>query len=232
MNKINYLLSVLLIAGVFQGYSQNTSQISVIGTASASVKPSVVKLSLNISGIEENYNEAVSSLFERSAQVMQELQNAGFDEKEIFTSNLSISKNSRYQDGKQVQSYFASEMISVDFSFDENRLLSILSRLSASLAEPDIRFSFDLTDEEKETIKTELMENAIKDARKSAEILASAAGTSLGGILKINYGSLESPVTPRGEMMTMAASRSSISSYNPEDLQMSQQVQVIFLLNQ
>lgn len=232
MKNPKFLMTVALTCILASSYGQNPPQIAVIGEASTSLKPSLVRLSLNITGIEDTYNEAASTLFERSNQIGKELKDAGFAEDEIYTSNLSISRNSRFQDGQQVQSYYASQTITVQFDFKEAKLLGVLNKLSSSTAEPDIRFSFDLSDEEKEKIKHELLEGAIKDARKTAETLARASNQTLGNIAKINYGLVDIPVGPARTSVSMEVSRSSLQSFNPEDLQMSQKVQVIFLLKQ
>ena len=199
--------------------------INVVGTGQVRGTPDVLKLTLGVSTRAKSAGEALSHNSELSSKLNGVLRDAGVDEKDIQTADLSISPI--FDDnGENVIAYGVSN--TVDVKIRELAKAGKIVDAAAGVAGDEIVvnglvFSFDDNSELVAQARTE----AVKRAKSQAEQLAKAAGVELGDILTITEGSPpEGPVlkaAPRS-----AAASDSATPIEPGSQSLSVQVNMTF----
>lgn len=187
---MKYVLTLLLISTTFWTVAQDeTSILRVKGNSELSVKPTRTVISLTIKSVNPTYAGSVENLIKRVDILHQALRGIQFKEHEIITSNFSVSEHRVMKDRQWVVDGFAAvQTINVQFEQDKERLLAVLNTSASSSSTPDISLSFELDNERKLKLKSELIKLAVKDAKVKAELIATEAGYEIIGIQEINYG--------------------------------------------
>lgn len=165
--------------------------IKVVGNGALTVKPDTIRLLLNLEGTRIDYNEVL----ELSARQIEELYSCldvlDIPREDLKTLSFGVTtKNELQQDAQQLwkqvfigYSFFQS--LKLDIPNTNENLGKIIYAITGCSFSPHIQLQHVVKDTE--AAKTELLENAVMDARKKAEIIARCAGVTLGEILSINY---------------------------------------------
>jgi len=184
--------------------NKETRTINVVGTGQVRGTPDVLDLTIGVSTRAKSAGEALSRNSDLSNKLNGVLRDAGVDEKDIQTSNLSISPI--YDDnGENVIAYGVSNTVEVKIR-DLDKAGKIVDA-AAGVAGDEIVvnglvFSFDDNSELVAQARTE----AVKRAKSQAEQLAKAAGVELGDILTISEAS-----APEGPVLEAAPRQASTS---------------------
>lgn len=237
---MKHLIFYILIISSIQLSAQEKKEaiIDVVGSAKVSVSPDIGVLNIRLSDIQPQMNEVVSSLGKKSNYYLELLQELGFKEEEIKTTNFSISKNRVYVKRQYVDSgYIASQSIKLEFTYDKKVLTKILNRFSKSKEQIDFSFNFKLSEELKKKVQLQIIENAIEDAKIKSKTIANSAELNLVKIKKIAYGHGTSSVNnmmkfTRESNYAADLSNSDGATYNftPNDIVMSDNVTVIWFV--
>lgn len=166
-------------------------QMTVTGKGQAEVTPDVIGLNFNLETILPRYNDMLEESARSSHELLKIAMANGFEEKDLKTTSYTVNtryhsyqnKNDKYQ--KEFIGYETRQSFQLEFPMDFKRLASILSKLSKSNINPEFTIYFTIAD--KEAVKDLVLVDATKKARKSAQVLADAAGVQLGSILQIDY---------------------------------------------
>lgn len=177
---------ILLVSSIVNAQE---STLSIKGSATVSVKPTVTVITMSIRSTQDSYTSAIQNMVSRVDQLTSEMKKIGFKENEIITSNFNINKQFNYNQNRVKKEVFdAHQTIRVQFTQDKDRLLEVLNRAVSSEATPEISISFDLENKKKKEIKDQLIKLALKDAKDKAELISEETGCKLAGIKTINYG--------------------------------------------
>ena len=123
----------------------------------------------------------------------------------------------------------------LEFPSDSERLGKILYALAQSGTDPECHIAFTVAD--KESAKELLLACAVKDASAKAEVLAGAAGVTLGDLQNIDYSwgelnfyarPMESPLMAKGMAVNESARDSIDLDINPGDVQLSETVTLVW----
>jgi uncharacterized protein YggE len=179
--------------GQSSGSSDDPRTINVVGTGQVRGTPDVLDLTVGVSTRDKSAGEALTHNSELSNKLIGVLRDAGVDEKDIQTANLSISPVYD-DDGENVIAYGVNN--TVDVKIRDLAKAGKIVDAAAGVAGDEIVlnslfFSFDDNSELVAQARTE----AVKRAKAQAEQLAKAAGVELGDILTISEASApEGPV--------------------------------------
>lgn len=184
------IATLFLILVTFISVAQDSiSILRVRGNSELSVKPTRTVISLSIKSINPTYARSVEELIKRVDILTKVLRDIKFKEEEIITSTFSVNKNRIYTDGEwKDEGFVAVQNMKVQFEQDKKRLLKVLNSATSSKADPEISLSFELDNERKLKLKSELIKLAVKDAKAKAGLIATEAGCEIIGIREINYG--------------------------------------------
>lgn len=164
----------------------SAATLSVTGEGSVNVAPDMATISL---GVTVNGDTAKAALDANSAAlsaVVEKLKAAGIDAKDIQTTGLSINPMFDFSasgNPQRVLGYNASNMVTVRVRAIDT-VGAILDASVTDGANTLNGISFGLTDPVPATDEARVA--AVADARRRAELLATAAGVALGPIVSIS----------------------------------------------
>ena len=216
-----------------------TRTIKVTGKSSVQASPDYTRISLCISDTLKEYDLCLEKSVEDMNIILECIKQFGFDRKELKTSSFDIhrktegyyDKNDKWRN--RFIGYEYTENLNFTFKNDNERLGKILYALSHLSIIPEIHISYFCSDAE--TIKNQLLELAIKDAKIKAEILTKASGVKLCEILDIDYSwiniTLESDnmkfCQPQG-LADYCVESSYDVDFEPDDISTSDSVRITF----
>ena len=188
MKRAGILL--LLLALVFPVLAQEASStLKVQGVSKLTVKPTRTVVSFNIRSVQPTYAGSVQELIRRVDLLSEVLKNLEFPEDEIITSTFSVRPHTYFDRGTRRDSgYVATQTIRVELDQDQDRLLQLLNKATASKADPAISLEFSLSRQEQAGLQNELIRLAVEDAHKKAALICEASGYQIHGIEEIQYG--------------------------------------------
>ena len=165
--------------------------IRVTGKGNVSVAPDLIQANITITGIKPKYEDAVKESAKNGASLKEAIKRAGLDPDTLKTSRFNISPYyERYQDIKKqwkqkLIGYQFNHMFVIRFDNDNE----ILGKVLYELAHYDNNATFNIsyTVKDIESVKAELLKDAVADSRRKAEVIACAAKVGLKEIEQIDY---------------------------------------------
>lgn len=201
--------------------------ISVSGRGHADVAPDIAVLTLGVATDGATPREALDKNNAAMTAVMDGLKTLGFGVTDMQTSGLAV--NAQYDYNTQpakLTSYQAVNGITLRVK-DISRLGEILDLVVSAGANQINGLSFDVADKEKAL--TDARMKAVADAKAKADLMAGAAGTSVGRVISISEGTISSP----GPMpvQTMRADSAAAVPIASGEVGLEAQVYVVYELN-
>ena len=216
-----------------------TRTIKVTGKSNVKASPDYTRISLTLSDTLKEYDECLAKSVEDMNIVVECIKCLGFERNELKTSSFEIDRKmqsyrDKYDNWKErFLGYEYTENLNFSFKNDNERLGKILYALAHLSIIPEIRISYFCSDVE--SIKNQLLELAIKDAKKKAELLTGASGVKLCEILDIDYSwinvTLESDNMRFCEPMVLedcCAKGAYDVDFEPDDISTSDSVRITF----
>ena len=207
-------------------YLANEKTIAVTGTAMTSVEPDLLNVRLGIETQGKTASEALSANSEMMDKIIQSLRSIGIQESEISTSSLSIHPQYEYihdeilkKETRQLVGYEASNIISVETK-NLDLAASIIDNAVGSGANRVDSVYFSLSPEIHMTLKDQLLEKAVLNAREKAQSALAPLDYQITGVQSVSLSEFAVPYPQpvfRGSMdmsesMMMKSSTSVFSS--------------------
>lgn len=206
--------------------------ITVVGQGSTRVKPDIARVTVGVETSATTIAEAVDENEVQMESVLAALQGAGIAEKDIQTTNFSISLD-RYpepsprSDEEQAQStYRVSNMVNVTIR-DLEQVGAVLDAVIEAGANNIWGVSF--TVEDPSEARTEARADAVTDARERAEALAELSGVELGPVMSVSEVISGGAVPMAYDAMVERAAGGG-TSISPGELEIGYQVQVSYFI--
>ncbi len=163
----------------------------VTGKGKIKIKPDMTRVTMSLSNLCKDYDEALRQSSENSGLLRKVICNLGFDESELKTVNFNVDvQNESYRDRydnwrNRFMGYKVNHILKIEFDSNNVLLGRLLAMISDSAAKPEFNISFFVKDSE--SAKNQLLGNAVKDAQAKASVLAEASGVKVGAIRTIDY---------------------------------------------
>jgi uncharacterized protein YggE len=158
--------------------------ITVSATGYATAEPDQARLSTGVTSEAETAKEALAANSELMQKVIAGLKESGIDAKDIQTSNFNVEP--RYDTGKSstpvINGYRVSNQVEI-LVRDLKSLGGLLDKLVSLGANQMHGLTFVVS--KAETLKDEARKEAVANARRRAELLATAAGAGVGEVVSI-----------------------------------------------
>lgn len=215
--------------------------IRVTGIGSVSVKPDTTSLRITFGGIYKDYEETVRQSAEKTKILREAIEKSGLPGEALKTKDFSIeSEYESYRDynndyKKRFLGYKFYHRTQIQFPKDNKMLGRILYELS--LCSVKVEFSIDYTVKDKDAVKKEVIKHAVENSREKAEIMAIAAGVSLGEVQSIDYswGEIDirtSPVDKLEVRKSYALEPSYDIDIEPDDIDLTDTVTMVWEIKQ
>jgi len=191
------LAAITLLAAPAVAQVIPPATVSVTGEATVSVPPDLAQVDGGVSSDAKTAREAFEANNAAMGKVLLVLKGAGFEEKDIQTSRLSLqpqSAPSRSGGPSTIVGYRASNRVTVRVR-DLAKLASVIDMLVGAGANDIGGIGFSVSNASK--LLDEARERAVADARRKAEIYAKATGVTLGAPVSISEESSPGPMPYR-----------------------------------
>lgn len=162
--------------------------LTVTGRGTASADADLVVLRFGVTGRDPSYAASVEELNRRVEVLRADLGASGVERDRLRTTGFNIRPDTRYdreRDEEIFLAYVASHRLRLELPFDMDTLNGVLTRVARSASEAAVTVSFQVADTE--ALRRAAMRAAVGDAMESARVLADAAGTKLGEMVRIDY---------------------------------------------
>lgn len=246
------VLAVMLVGAVLlsgcapslQAAPASTSEslsrtITVVGHGEVKARPDVAKTSIGVEVLNVSIDDAMTEAKARMATIVDALKKLGIADKDIQTSNFSISfeRNQtseipavttgavRSEGAEQPTGYYrVSNTVQVTIR-NMDLISSVLDGSVSAGANNIWGISFELADTT--GLEVQARENAVKDAKARAESLAQLNGVSLGSVVAVSevVGNATYPVV----LEAKAFDRGS-TTVEPGELSYATQIQVVYAI--
>jgi uncharacterized protein YggE len=196
--------------------------ITVVGEGKAAASPNLARVSVGVTTFAPTATEATKENNDKMTGIINTLKDLGIADKEIQTTNYSISPEFSSQKGEtnQITGYRVSDTVQVTVH-NLDKIGTVLDRVTQAGANNISGISFGI--ENPATLQGEARAQAFADAQARAEDLAKLGGVQLGEILSISESSGGGPVP-------VANALSSTAPIQPGQIEVHTQIQVIYAI--
>lgn len=213
--------------------------ISVTGRGNIHVVPDVTRLEISVESVFKTYEEAYEQAKNNSSWMVQILEYNHLSGKLAKTIRFDISDHlvNEYDDdehyiGKIKAGFDLTQRFKVDLGMDTVLLNKVVRGVGKFIKGAQISIGYTVQDPRPSHLK--MIERAVKDAQDKAEIMAKAAGCTLGTVVSIDYHRQDIHVYSQARNIhsnqeAMACSASSLD-IAPDDLVMGDEVNVTWEL--
>lgn len=227
------LISLFLVIATPGWSDAALRQITVTGEGRVEAVPDMATVIMGVVTEGDTGAEAMSANSAALAQVFARLRAAGVEERDMQTSNLSLSprwdnRSSSISGQPQIVGFVASNTVSVRLR-DLAQVGTVLDAVVQSGANSFQGISFGL--QNPQPVQDEARQKAVRDAIRKARLYAEAAGVELGDIQRITENGGGSP---RPVMMAMEADmvRSAAVPVAQGEVSLHASVTVVFAIGQ
>ena len=178
------------------GVSNISHTISVTGSATTTVKPDKVILSLGVQTTNNTAKTALDSNSKSMNTVLEALLATGVKRNETSTSSFNVSPNYNYSQGRNIITGFT---VSNSLQIESSKIFNVSEWLDTAIsAGTNTVNSIDFTQSDKKLaeIKNGLIKLAIDDAKAKANFAASALGLKVLGVRSITVNEFASTPQP------------------------------------
>jgi len=178
------------------GVSNISHTISVTGSATTTVKPDKVILSLGVQTTNNTAKTALDSNSKSMNTVLEALLAAGVKRNETSTSSFNVSPNYNYSQGRNIITGFT---VTNPLQIESSKIANVSEWLDTAIsAGTNTVNSIDFTQSDKKLaeIKNGLIKLAIDDAKAKANFAASALGLKVLGVRSITVNEFASTPQP------------------------------------
>jgi uncharacterized protein YggE len=196
--------------------------ITVVGEGTAAASPDLARVSIGVVTFAPTATEATKENNDKMTGIINTLKGLGIADKDMQTTNYSISPEFSSQKGEtnQITGYRVSDTVQVTVR-NLDKIGTVLDQVTQAGANNISGISFGI--ENPATLRAEARAQAFADAQARAEDLAKLGGVQLGEILSISESTGGGPVP-------VANALSSAAPIQPGQTEVHTQIQVIYAI--
>ncbi len=158
----------------------------ITGTGRISQKPDQVLIIFDISSKHYKYSDCLKDLTKKTSLLRENIKFVGLEPESLKTDDLSINTDYKWRDNNKIfNGYIGTHQLSIEFDLDKELLNRVLDSIAGSLTNTEFSIYFQAKD--CNSLKARILENAVLDAKTSAEIISRSSGIKLGKIREIIY---------------------------------------------
>lgn len=169
--------------------------IKVLGQGNVKFAPDVTRVSVEIEARHKTHQAAFDAGVKNTNHIKDILAEHGLDRELAKTTRFDVSKhevNKKIEKGQWewvVIGYDIKQSFILELEMGCPQLTSLLDQIGKEMVGVEIELGFAVSDIESARLK--VIEVAVKDAKRKAEVMAAALGKKLGEVSSMRYGNLE-----------------------------------------
>ncbi len=219
-------------------FAQKNNVIKVQGEAIVREVPEIMNVSIPLDAKDSVYEQCSAKLVKAYNALKKALIQTGIKDESIKTSNIHISAAYKFVDRERKPDGYTGNMdVTVKLDYSDKILNEIIKALKSNSFQFGYTISFELSEEQKDTLLAKAIELAVKDAENKAQLLAKSVKVKLGSIKEVNfdYISVSNNILTRNKQVFYSlAEKENIQDLeiNPQLLSISKSVGVIWEIEQ
>lgn len=168
--------------------------IKVMGQGDMKFAPDVTRVSVDIDALHSTYQEAFEAGAKNTNHIKDILAEHGLDRDLAKTSRFDVNMHRVHKKVERgewqwiVRGYKIRQTFLIELEMGCPQLTSLLDQIGKEMSGVEIELGFAVSNTEDARLK--VIEAAVKDAQKKAEVMASALGKKLGDASSVRYGNL------------------------------------------
>ena len=168
--------------------------IKVMGQGEMKFAPDVTRVSVDIDALHTTYQEAFEAGAKNTNHIKDILAEHGLDRDLAKTSRFDVNMHRVHKKVERgewqwiVRGYKIRQSFLIELEMGYPQLTSLLDQIGREMAGVEIELGFAVSNTEDARLK--VIEDAVKDAQKKAEVMATALGKKLGDVSSVRYGNL------------------------------------------
>ena len=189
-------------------------ELKIKGSAQRSVQNDRMVIRIEFLGKENTPSEISKKVLGECETYLGKLKEAGFDISQIALREDKVQENRWYGEEHNID-YSASREIEIKTDYDMH-VVNLLRKISDDLGLNCLfRFNYELSNEEE--IRKQLQQEALRNAKAQAEMLAEAVGQKLAGLKSADKDAPRVECEGGGEVLCMLASCDEETAYEQSD---------------
>lgn len=175
---------LLMTAPVFASATSQSTTVQVTGNSQKEVAPDIAKINLSITTMSANLEQAKNDNTQSANQVFAKLKEQGIAEQQIKTEAYRIDSIYSYENDRlpKLKGYKVTNNIEITTSIEKVGVL--VNELTIAGANEINAIHFEKVNEAE--IKNEALSEAVKDALKKAEVIATALNKRVSVVKAVN----------------------------------------------
>lgn len=232
MKKLLFLLSISLLPLVALAQQQAVPSIDVEGASEFKVMPDEATLSMNIRELGMKVSDVTNKLNKKTKAIEEALKKSGVNDYKFVVDNYYVNINRIYTKGSSKDSgYVASQNIKVILKHRDNDVVKIVESINKS-ADLSYNVSFGISENQKKSYQEKLLELALLDAKRKADIIAKTMEIDQIRVFKVNYSSgasfQQNDYRMETMMMKTASEGREVPTFSPDEQTLRDRVTVSF----
>lgn len=218
----------------------NERLITVTGRGDIRVEPDVTRLELTLKSVHDTYSEAYAQGTDDISRLAALMEKVGLDKSLPKTTRFDIDKDTRREYdkshnyiGEKFVGFELDHRVKIDLGMDKALLGKLVRLIGQHLKQAEINISYAVKDTR--AAQLTMLDRAVGDAKAKAEVLAKAAGSTLGPVKEINYSVQEVHLYSKPHYFGVASnaflSESASLDITPDDLEAEESVTVVWYLS-
>ena len=168
--------------------------IKVMGQGDMKFAPDVTRVSVDIDALHTTYQEAFEAGANNTNRIKDILAEHGLERDLAKTSRFDVNMHRVHKKVERgewqwiVRGYKIKQTFLLELEMGCPQLTSLLDQIGREISGVEIELGFAVSNTEDARLK--VIEAAVKDAQKKAEVMATALGKKLGDVSSVRYGNL------------------------------------------
>ena len=206
----------------------NERIVRVQGAAKVQATPDEVRLEFTVKAKDHEYAVSVRKLDELVEGLRQDMENIGEPRTTLKTTAFRVDTVFRNVKTERVfEGYQAIHDLRLTLPIDRDRLNRVLQAVAKGASHAEFTINFRLKDDS--LLRQQALAEAVGAAKQNAETLAKAAGTTLGRLMRIDYGWAELRVSESCNYKIDCSVAE--GCFEPEDVVVQDSVTLVWELN-
>ncbi len=186
-------------------------KINVRGSASKTVEYDLMKIKIDFHAQEKTATEASKKVMSECEEFLGILKKGGVDISNISLTKDSVDQSVDFHNGGERECYRANRILEMMSGFNMKMINDIRTITNDSNAQVGFNVEFELSNED--AIRQELTTEALKDAKKQAEVMAQAIDQKVVGLISADKNAPEQDFF-EGDIMYMSLCCDDIETYD------------------
>jgi uncharacterized protein YggE len=180
---------VLLIKNIFM---TNNRLIRVQGRGKATQAPDKIIIRFEITQIHKEFDDAVNGCNARVEGIRHSIASVGLDPKDLKTTSFQVDHAYEYVNDKKVRlGYEAEHRTQIEFNLDKSLVARLMNSITTEGYKPKLSTTFTIHD--REGLRCKVLDDAVRNATRRAEAIASSANLRLGPIQLMEHDAIGIP---------------------------------------